>query len=124
MPQPAPISSVLLIRFGSIALMLRMKNSELEFGQRVIDPRRHVDDEPVGVDSLRDRLAAHQRRMGRGDVELGRVHQTRHAKLAKDGLPRAHPIFNIHGVSPLLSPGAIPPPFRPVTGRPKASRGR
>ena len=31
-PQPAPISSVLAIRFGFIALMLRMKNSELESG--------------------------------------------------------------------------------------------
>ena len=32
MPQPAPISSVLAIRFGFIALMLRIKNSELESG--------------------------------------------------------------------------------------------
>ena len=30
--QPAPISSVFLIRVWSIALMLRMKNSELESG--------------------------------------------------------------------------------------------
>ena len=88
MPQPAPISSVLAILFGSIALILRMKNSELEFGQRVVDPGRHVDHQAVGVDPLRHRLPAHERFMGVGDIELGRGDKLGNPELAQNGGPR------------------------------------
>ncbi len=98
MPQPAPISSVFLIRLWSIALMLRMKNSELEFGKRMIDPGRDVDHQAVGQDALGHGLTADQGVMGGGDVENRRIHQFGQAQLAKDGLPRADPVLNIHGV--------------------------
>ena len=49
--------------------MLRMKNSELEFGQRVVHPRWHIDDEAVGEDALGDRLATNQGFMRGGNVE-------------------------------------------------------
>ena len=88
MPQPAADLERLGDQFGFIALILRMKNSELEFGQRVVDPGRHVDDQAVGEDPLRHRLAAHQRFMGGGDVELGRGDQIGNPELAKNGGPR------------------------------------
>ena len=72
--------------------MLRMKNSELEFGKRVIDAGRHVDHQTVGQDALRHGLPAHERVMGGGDVEDRGVDQIGQAELAKHGLPRADPV--------------------------------
>ena len=98
MPQPAPISSVLAIRFGSMALMLRMKNSELEIREGMIDTSRHIDDQAVGMDSLRDRLAADKRLMRRLDVETLRIHQIGQAELSQDGQTRSDLdlIFYVH----------------------------
>ena len=53
--------------------MLRMKNSELEVGQRVVHPGRHIDHEAVGEDALGDRLATNERFMRDGNVERRRA---------------------------------------------------
>ena len=62
-----------------------MKNSELEFGQRVVDARRDIDHEAIGEDPLGDRLAADKGFMRGGNVEHPRVDEIGNSKLPKDG---------------------------------------
>ena len=64
-------------------------------GQRMVDPRRDVNDQAVGANSLRNGLAAHERFVSRGDVELRRAHQIGDAELAKNGGPRLNPALDV-----------------------------
>ena len=72
----------------------------------MVDPRRDVNDQAVRADSLRNGLAAHERFVSRGDVELRRAHEIRDPELAKNGDPRLNPaleveVLDIHVASPL-----------------------
>ena len=84
-----------------------MKNSELEFGKRVIDPGRDVDHQTVGQNALGHGLTADEGVVSGGDVEYRCVDQIGQAQLAKHGLPRADPVLNIHNVR-LFRIGALP----------------
>ena len=61
----------------------------------MVDPRRDVNDEAVGADSLRYGLAAHERFVSRGDVELRRAHQIGDPELAQNGGARLNPALDV-----------------------------
>ena len=83
-----------------------MKNSELEFGQRMVHTRGNIDDEAVGKYPLGHCLTANQRLMCGGNVEHRRIDQIGNSKLPQNrGAPRRNTpldleIPDIHLTSP------------------------
>ena len=75
-------------------------------GQRVVHPGRNIDHQTIGVDSLRNRLAADQRLMGGLDIELRGADEVGNPQLAENGGPRRRnpplglEISDVHMTSP------------------------